>query len=98
MPFTKLERDEEIRMLQGDSPSFSETRRYILPLIDSSLDRFDLSGKKRDAIRQRLIEAIPVAAGRYLRALPGSREGSFAVYYAWYIHQEMERHGVTQSA
>lgn len=83
--FTPRSLSEEVALLRNDTRSFSETQKYLAPLVESALTRANLSGKQASDVRRGLRTDIPLAASRYLTGAGTSRAIRFAVYFTWYI-------------
>lgn len=83
--FKALSRADELRLLRGDDEAFSAARAYLEPLVRQALTRIDIAPATFDAMKNRILDQVPVAAERFLSQR--DRPFSFAAYFTWYIHE-----------
>jgi hypothetical protein len=86
-------REEELALLQGDTPDFQDTQAYLTPLIEGALALFAFSETDYRSLREELLSTVPIAARRFLEN-PKNLAASykFSTYFTWYISQAVDRY------
>ncbi|MBU4224022.1 hypothetical protein KJ934_02275 [Patescibacteria group bacterium] len=88
--FQPKSKEEEIEILIKDDSIFSNTKKYISPLISNALDYFILSEEKRSKLYVEILGDVPIAAERYLSSKKNiDASYKFSVYFAWYVAQHI---------
>lgn len=89
--FSAKTAEEEYDLIVGDDSNFTQTKRYLEPLISQALNRYQLS----EEIRQKLIRDlifidIPIAVKRFLSNKENKNSNiKFSTYFTWYIAQRL---------
>jgi hypothetical protein len=90
--FESLSINEELALLNRDTPGFPHTQAYLEPLIESILDRCGLTGLQREKSRRLLLDDVVLAAGRFLSDPKNlSGEYKFSTYFTWYVGERLNR-------
>ncbi len=82
---------EEQRILLNDNEFFAQTKKYLKPLILSSINLFDLSEDVATELFWKITNDIPIAARRFLEHNEPQRSYRFSTYFGWYIGQKINK-------
>ena len=78
-------------MLLTDDGDYTKTKKYLAPLIQQALYKFEFSPETSLDLTKKLLQDIEIAAQRFL----GNRKNwdgvpyKFSVYFSWYIAQRI---------
>lgn len=83
--------EEEYELVSNDDYNFTQTKRYLEPLISQIINRYKLPEKIYQKLNRDLIFIdIPTAAKRFLGNEVNKKENiKFSTYFTWYIAQRL---------
>lgn len=82
---------EEYGLISNDDDNFTQTKRYLEPLISQIINRYNLPKETYQKLNRDLIFIdIPIAIKRFLNNENNKKEGvKFSTYFTWYIAQRI---------
>ncbi len=98
--FHKLKFEDEISLLENDTTDYTETKKYLFPLIENSINinRFSFSEKEKIMLTHKLLSDIPISARRYLsNKINKEKRTHFCLYFSWYISETINKELKKQS-
>lgn len=81
---------EEYSLISGDDDNFTQTKRYLEPLISQTINHYQLPTEVCHKLnRDLLFIDIPIAAKRFIANKEKNEDFKFSTYFTWYIAQRI---------
>ena len=89
--FKALAKEQELALLQSDDADLTRTHRYLVPLIETALQKFEIDSDTHRTVTGQLFSDIPIAVERFFEHNRQEESYSFATYFTWYISERINK-------
>ena len=87
---TPRTQSEDLELLKNDDKNFTETKKYVEPLILGIMDKYAIDSKDRDEVILKIFDIIPKVIGHYLEHVNRRESYRFSTYFIWWAKQTVQ--------